>query len=90
MTTAVGRVFTGTPGREVVVLTAAALAGGVGGGAGAITDSGGVAITVSGVIEVTPFGVAVIVARVSGAPPRPRTNQIPAPLSTAATTAPTA
>jgi hypothetical protein len=90
VTTAVGRIFTGTLGREVVVLTAAALTGGVGVGAGATTGSGGAEITVSGVAEVTPFGVATLVARTSGVPPRPSTNQMPTPLRTTVTTTPSA
>jgi hypothetical protein len=74
----------------VVVVTAAALTGGEGVGAGATTGSGGDAITVSGVAELTPFCVATLAVRVFADPPRPSTNQIPTPLRTTATIAPSA
>jgi hypothetical protein len=42
------------------------------------------------VAEVTSFGVATVVVRTFGVPPRPSTNQMPTPLKTAATTTPSA
>ena len=90
MKTTVGRTFPGRLGRAVVVVTGAALTGGVGVGAGSITGSGGVVITVSGVAEVTPLCVATLAVRTFVGLPRPSTNQIPTPLRTTATTTPIA